>query len=161
MEPTASQRWLVEKMPPQGDGAGACRKFKEEPLDSEYVGFGSDFDRTAERMACTTRRRAADAGFGVSFAAELAKAGAAAKDHGLSALRPSSCQPHVKFSSKADLEAFHAQFELLARAAAWPDGTKALQLALWLTDEALVCLLLLSPAGDLDNAHRLAFCVQK
>ena len=51
-----------------------------------------------------------------------------------------------KYSGKTDWEAFHAQFELLAKAAAWPVDTKALQLALCLTDDALACLLLLSPA---------------
>lgn len=63
------------------------------------------------------------------------------------------CQPHVKtlkFSGKADWEAFHAQFELLAQAVAWPDTTKALQLALCLTDDALTCLLLLSPVERCD-----------
>lgn len=50
-----------------------------------------------------------------------------------------------KYSGKADWEAFHAQFELLSRAAGWSEDNKALQLALCLTDEALACLLLLSP----------------
>ncbi|KAJ8380842.1 hypothetical protein SKAU_G00016200 [Synaphobranchus kaupii] len=50
-----------------------------------------------------------------------------------------------KYSGKADWEAFHAQFELLACAAGWSDENKALQLALCLTDDALACLLLLSP----------------
>ncbi|XP_034053030.1 myosin heavy chain, embryonic smooth muscle isoform-like [Gymnodraco acuticeps] len=49
-----------------------------------------------------------------------------------------------KYSGKADGEAFHAQFELLAHAGGWSIETKALQLALCLTDEALSCLLLLS-----------------
>lgn len=43
-----------------------------------------------------------------------------------------------------------AQFELLASAAGWSEATKALQLALSLTEDALACLLLLSPVerGD-------------
>lgn len=51
-----------------------------------------------------------------------------------------------KYNGKADWEAFHAQFELLAQAAGWSEEGMALQLALCLTDEALTCLLLLSPA---------------
>lgn len=50
-----------------------------------------------------------------------------------------------KYSGRSDWEAFHAQFELLAHAGGWSIETKALQLALCLTDEALSCLLLLSP----------------
>lgn len=50
-----------------------------------------------------------------------------------------------KFSGKADWEAFHAQFELLARAGGWSEDRKALELAMCLTDDALSCLLLLSP----------------
>lgn len=44
-----------------------------------------------------------------------------------------------KYSGQSDLEAFEAQFELLARA----EKTKALQLALCLTRDAFSCLLLL------------------
>ena len=54
-----------------------------------------------------------------------------------------------KFSGKADWQAFHAQFELLSQAAGWSKDDKALQLALCLTDDALACLLLLSPEEDL------------
>ena len=50
-----------------------------------------------------------------------------------------------KYSGKSDWEAFHAQFELLATAEEWSRETKALQLALCLTDDALSCLLLLTP----------------
>lgn len=50
-----------------------------------------------------------------------------------------------KFSGKSSWEAYQAQFELLAAAAGWPDATKALQLALSLTEDASTCLLLLSP----------------
>ena len=55
-----------------------------------------------------------------------------------------------KYNGKADWEAFHAQFELLSRAVGWSEDIKALQLALCLTDEALSCLLLLSPAERTD-----------
>ncbi|XP_077941620.1 uncharacterized protein LOC144385336 [Gasterosteus aculeatus] len=51
-----------------------------------------------------------------------------------------------KYAGKSDWEAFHAQFELLARANSWSDEQKALQLALCLTDDALSCLLLLDPS---------------
>ncbi|KAL1276534.1 hypothetical protein QQF64_036157 [Cirrhinus molitorella] len=50
-----------------------------------------------------------------------------------------------KFSGKADWEAFHAQFELLAHAGGWSEDRKALELAMCLTDDALNCLLLLNP----------------
>lgn len=59
----------------------------------------------------------------------------------------SAAGPYVKtpkYSGKAGWEAFHAQFELLAQAEGWTTETKALQLALCLTDDALSCLLLLS-----------------
>ncbi|KAJ8367111.1 hypothetical protein AAFF_G00330960 [Aldrovandia affinis] len=59
---------------------------------------------------------------------------------------PSSARVKTpKFSGKTDWEAFHAQFELLARAEGWSTDDKALQLAMCLTDDALPCLLLLSP----------------
>ncbi|KAL3045314.1 hypothetical protein OYC64_013558 [Pagothenia borchgrevinki] len=50
-----------------------------------------------------------------------------------------------KYSGRSDWEAFQAQFELLAHAGGWSIETKALQLALCLSNEALSCLLLLSP----------------
>lgn len=50
-----------------------------------------------------------------------------------------------KYSGRSDWEAFLAQFELLAHAEGWSLDTKALQLALCLTDDALSCLLLLNP----------------
>lgn len=48
-----------------------------------------------------------------------------------------------KYDGKVSWEAFHAQFELLAKSQNWSQETKALQLAMCLTDEALACLLLL------------------
>lgn len=50
-----------------------------------------------------------------------------------------------KFSGKGSWEEYWAQSELLAAASHWPDSVKGLQLALSLTDDALACLLLLSP----------------
>ena len=50
-----------------------------------------------------------------------------------------------RYTGKADWEAFHAQFELLADAAGWSVKVKALQLAMCLADDTLSCLLLLSP----------------
>ena len=55
-----------------------------------------------------------------------------------------------KYSGRSDWEAFHAQFELLADAGGWTVEAKALQLALCLTDDALSCLLLLSPGERRD-----------
>ena len=72
-----------------------------------------------------------------------------------------------KYSGKADWEAFHAQFELLAHFRGWSDEERALQLALCLTDEALACLILISPEdrhdyGALVGALRRRYgqCVQ-
>lgn len=109
-----------------------------------------DFDYAAEhmgRLRQTARRLAADAGFSPSSAGKAAR-DVAGVDITKDGAAPCD-RPHVKtpkYSGKADWEAFHAQFELLARAAAWSEENKALQLAMCLTDEALSCLLQLSPA---------------
>ena len=50
-----------------------------------------------------------------------------------------------RYAGRSDWEAFLAQFELLAQAEGWSVEKKALQMALSLTDDALSCLLLLSP----------------
>lgn len=42
-----------------------------------------------------------------------------------------------RYDSKADLEAFHAQFELLVWPAKWSIEEKALQLAICLSGDAL------------------------
>lgn len=60
-------------------------------------------------------------------------------------LSPAHAIKTPKYDGKADWEAFHAQFELLARAARWSTEEKALQLAMCLTGDALSSLLLLSP----------------
>lgn len=72
-----------------------------------------------------------------------------------------------KYSGKADWEAFHAQFELLAHFRGWSNEDRALQLALCLTDDALACLILISPEdrrdyGALVGALRRRYgqCVQ-
>lgn len=118
-------------------------------MDSGFSGKplrAMDFDRAAERTRQTARRLAADAGFSPSGAAAARSfAGPDEKEDGGARYD----RPHVKtpkYSGKADWEAFHAQFELLARAANWSGDAKALQLAMCLTDEALSCLLQLSPA---------------
>uniref|UniRef100_A0AAV2M0P6 Gypsy retrotransposon integrase-like protein 1 n=1 Tax=Knipowitschia caucasica TaxID=637954 RepID=A0AAV2M0P6_KNICA len=58
----------------------------------------------------------------------------------------------LKFSGSGNLEAYLAQFELLAAAAGWSGQMKAVQLALSLTEEAAACLLLLSPDERQDYA---------
>jgi len=50
-----------------------------------------------------------------------------------------------KYSGRSDWEAFHTQFELLAHAAGWSMEAKSLKLASCLTDDALSCLVLVSP----------------
>lgn len=56
-----------------------------------------------------------------------------------------ACPKTPKFNGKGSWEAYRAQFELLASAACWSEATKALQLALSLTEDASACLLLLNP----------------
>lgn len=50
-----------------------------------------------------------------------------------------------KYSGRSDWEAFLSHFELLVQAEGWSMDTRALQMALCLTDDALSYLLLLSP----------------
>ncbi|KAL7865826.1 hypothetical protein SRHO_G00110730 [Serrasalmus rhombeus] len=131
-----------------------------EAEDSEYAGapwLGTNSDRASEhvaRLRQTAKKLAADAGFGSLREEDRA----CAKTRGDAQPKVNKdgnhgYQPQVKtqnYSGRADWEAFRAQFELLARAVGWSEDMKALQLALCLTDEALTCLLLLSPAerGD-------------
>ncbi|KAM6927806.1 TATA element modulatory factor [Xenentodon cancila] len=122
-------------------------------LSGHLMGLSHAAEHVA-RLRQSARELAADAGFG-----EGASAGANVpadcdvrpnvnKDGGAMSGQLQVKTP--KYSGKADWEAFHAQFELLAQAAGWSRDVKALQLAMCLTDEALTCLLLLSPAerGD-------------
>ena len=51
-----------------------------------------------------------------------------------------------------DLEAFLAQFELLAASVGWSEGQKALQLAMCLVGDAVSCLLMLPP--ELRGSYR-------
>lgn len=73
------------------------------------------------------------------------------KDGGAHELKPVGIKT-PKYSGRSDWEAFHAQFELLARASGWSEEQKALQLALCLTDDALSCLLLLDTSERADYA---------
>ena len=57
-----------------------------------------------------------------------------------------------RYNGTADWEAFHTQFELLADDGGWSVKVKVLQLAMCLSDEALSCLLLLSPEDRGDYA---------
>ena len=65
-----------------------------------------------------------------------------------------------KYDGKVSWEAFHAQFELLAKSQNWSQETKALQLAMCLTDEALACLLLLD-AEDRQSYVALVGALQR
>ncbi|KAJ8012961.1 hypothetical protein DPEC_G00048320 [Dallia pectoralis] len=56
----------------------------------------------------------------------------------------------LSFNGQGKWEVFFTQFELLANAGRWSDETKALQLALCLTEEASECLLTLAPGGRAD-----------
>uniref|UniRef100_A0AAV2KIM1 Integrase catalytic domain-containing protein n=1 Tax=Knipowitschia caucasica TaxID=637954 RepID=A0AAV2KIM1_KNICA len=58
----------------------------------------------------------------------------------------------LRFSGSGNLEAYLAQFELLAATVGWSGQMKAVQLALFLTEEAATCLLLLSPDERQDYA---------
>ena len=129
-------------------------------------GLAAEFERAAEtkaRLKLAARSMANDAGMGP---ADPRQSGGRQDGYltGLSTrpqdFRRENAQPvwqnggaHAyrapsktqKYSGKADWQAFHAQFELLLLAAGWSVSDKALQLALCLTDDALACLLLLSP----------------
>lgn len=148
-------------------------KVKDEPMDNDYAGMTGhveEFDRASEhvaRLRQSARRLARDAGFS-SWSGEERAGGRAPtvsatgldvnKDGGARCNQVQVKTP--KYSGKADWEAFHAQFELLARAAGWSEDIKALQLALCLTDEALSCLLLLSPA-ERDDYGALVGALQR
>lgn len=64
-----------------------------------------------------------------------------------------------KYNRKVSWETFHAQLELLAKSQNWSQETKALQLAMCLTDEALACLLLLD-VDDRENYVALVGALQ-
>lgn len=144
--------------------SGARHKIKVEKMDNVYsplaVGYATGLERATEhktRIRDAARKLAAEAGLSPTDARR-----SAARDGGRAAVHRGGgdSTPVVqndgdargysvpvktpKYSGKADWEAFHAQFELLSRAAGWSEENKALQLALCLTDDALACLLLLS-----------------
>lgn len=104
-----------------------------------------------ERVREMTVKMAAEAGFGRTslpeeghdtYGSTVAAGMIRVEPRGELAL-PSMKTP--RYDGKADWEAFHAQFELLARASKWSTEVKALQLAMCLTGDALSSLLLLSP----------------
>lgn len=131
---------------------------KREPTSSDYKGLmqhEGSFDDSSEqariRIRQTARELAAEAGFGSGTfhcSAKPSEAGEDENNHGGAhrATRQMNQMKTPKYSGKADWDAFHAQFELLSNAAGWSGEVKALQLALCLTEDALSCLLLLSPA---------------
>lgn len=148
-------------------------KVKEERLDSTPDGmWGRELGRSGEHMDClrrTARRLAVDAGF-TSSSGEKRTGGEAPPTRDATRNADKVGGAHIsqlqvktpKYTGKADWDAFHAQFELLARAMGWSETDKALQLALCLTEDALSCLLLLSPSerddyGALVGALRRRF----
>ena len=73
-----------------------------------------------------------------------------------------------RYNGTADWEAFHTQFELLADDGGWSVKVKVLQLAMCLSDEALSCLLLVSPEDRSDYValvgalrRRFGLCVMQ
>lgn len=142
-------------------------------MDSAFDGMWrreTELGHSAEhmtRLRHTARRLAADAGFsssseekhaGVEASSTSGATRVAGKDGGA---RISQLQVKTpKYTGKADWDAFHAQFELLARAMGWTETDKALQLALCLTEDALSCLLLLSP-GERDDYGALVGALQR
>lgn len=154
------------------DKTGTRPKIKEEVRDSDYADtaeekYSARVPVHMARLRQTMRTLAADAGFSAVNGGRRA---------GAEIYTGSDVVPNVnnnggalgsqlqvktpKYSGKADWEAFHAQFELLARAAGWSEDMKALQLALCLTEEALACLLLLSPA-ERDDYGALVGALQR
>lgn len=125
---------------------------------------GYELRRAAEhkaRLRETTRSMALDAGFGERHLSDRSARANGMQEAGLlasSATQSGAVNKHggahtptmtasiktPKYSGKADWEAFHAQFELLAHAGGWSEEMKALQLAMCLAEDALACLLLLS-----------------
>ena len=124
--------------------------------EDAYEEFRRASQEAREGLREAARKLAADAGLSSLPARPEREEKTAARDvnrHGGAHVPVAA--PHVpvaavsvktaKYSGRADWEALHAQFELLADAGGWTVEAKALQLALCLTDDALSCLLLLSP----------------
>lgn len=165
-------------------GSGARPKVKEEAGSYIYarpVGLAAEFERAAEtkaRLKETARRMANDAGMSSTDPRQSGGhdgrfdvgASAPPKHDSREYAQPVwqrggayTCRAPCKtpkYSGKADWQAFHAQYELLSQAAGWSEDDKALQLALCLTDDALACLLLLSPE-ERNNYEALVGALQR
>ncbi|KAK5935063.1 hypothetical protein CgunFtcFv8_020458 [Champsocephalus gunnari] len=130
----------VKQESSDGEEDGTCGWSKD--MSGEFISARE----ARERLRESAVKMARDAGMSPSSAAFRAISKLDVNNNG-GAHEPVAAAASVKtpkYSGKADWEAFHAQFELLAHAGGWSIETKALQLALCLTDEALSCLLLLS-----------------
>ncbi|XP_034087560.1 trichohyalin-like [Gymnodraco acuticeps] len=122
-------------------------KFSKMGVKQEHSSDEVSAREVRERLRESAVRMARDAGMSPSSAAVRAISKLEVNNNGGAHQPAAAAAGSVKtpkFSGKADWEAFHAQFELLAHAGGWSVETKALQLALCLTEEALSCLLLLS-----------------
>ncbi|XP_034073597.1 golgin subfamily A member 3-like isoform X2 [Gymnodraco acuticeps] len=122
-------------------------KFSKMGVKQEHSSDEVSAREVRERLRESAVRMARDAGMSPSSAAVRAISKLEVNNNGGAHQPAAAAAGSVKtpkFSGKADWKAFHAQFELLAHAGGWSVETKALQLALCLTEEALSCLLLLS-----------------
>ena len=140
----------------------------------QQLQLGEEFMRIRESV----ERMADQAGFGSRHSAARVKAEAVAKETGLpSGSRAQDVNKHggahaaavpgavgavksPKYNGKVSWEAFLAQFELLATSQQWSSATKALQLAMSLTDDAIDCLMLLD-ANDRGNYEALVGALQR
>ncbi|XP_034079967.1 uncharacterized protein LOC117551264 [Gymnodraco acuticeps] len=138
-------------------------KFSKMGVKQEHSSDEVSAREVRERLRESAVRMARDAGMSPSSAAVRAISKLEVNNNGGAHQPAAAAAGSVKtpkFSGKADWEAFHAQFELLAHAGGWSVETKALQLALCLTEEALSCLLLLSPVDRL-NYEALAGALKR
>ena len=124
------------------------QKIKREEGDDEQDQYGAAGAWRAaehkERVREMTVKTAVEAGFGCSdHSGDGCERAAAARITNAKLAPPSMKTP--RYDGKADWEAFHAQFELLARVGKWSTEVNALQLAMCLTGDAVSSLLLLSP----------------
>lgn len=123
-------------------------KVKREEEDGARGSWGvTGLESAAEqraRVKGATAKMAAEAGFRRSDSGRADGGGAPP------VLSASPIMKTPRYDGRADWEAFHAQFELLAQASKWTAEVKALQLAMCLTGDALSSLLLLSPEDRCD-----------
>ncbi|KAJ8006813.1 hypothetical protein DPEC_G00111120 [Dallia pectoralis] len=139
-----------------GAGAGAyCREEQLATAAGSLEGSIADMKLSVSRMAelagFPSRHSARSKGkmMGVSTSSSAGtQPNDVNKDGG--ALLPLATVKPPKFNGQGKWEVFFTQFELLANAGRWSDETKALQLALCLTEEASECLLTLAPGGRAD-----------